>query len=316
MLVLSSWSEELRDYVERWKREGTGLDEERWGDNPFPRFYPQERASTWKEFVDWQDQLQGSWCFRGHGEFDWGLFTSLDRAIRREVRTKNTHSIFHGNRSTELREILFRFKQQAHLYLNHLPADEDVASWIALMQHYGAPTPFLDWTASPYVAMYFAIEEERKEGTCSAIWAVDLDWLERAGRRLLDAGEETLALEPRPRADRINALLARTVLGEEKESVTIRIDPMKSNDRIATQQGILLCRLYHWASFGQILLGMLMHTEVPDQPVIRKLAVEGSMRSDCLHKLRAMNIDRASLFPGLDGFGKSLRLELEMKKLQ
>jgi succinylarginine dihydrolase len=91
---------------------------------------------------------------------------------------------------------------------------------------------------------------------------------------------------------------------------------MKSNERIAAQQGILLCRLYHEATFGQTLMSMLMHSEIPDQPVIRKLEVEGSMRSDYLHKLRAMNIHRTSLFPGLDGFGKSLRADLELKKLQ
>ncbi len=316
MPIPSTWSvQELRDYVALVKREGIGLDEKRWGDNPFPRFYSQDHAATWKEFVDWQDQLQGSWCFRGQGEFDWGLCTSLDRAIRREERTQYSHSIYHGNRSKESREILFRFKQQAHLYLKHLPADDDVASWIALMQHYGAPTAFLDWTESPYVGMYFAIEEGRQEEKCSAVWAVDLDWLERAGRKLLKTGEETLAPEPRTRAERINDLLTRTVLGPEREAVTIRIEPMKSNDRIATQQGILLCRLYHEASFGQTLMGMLFHTEIPDEPVIRKLQVEGSMRSDCIHKLRAMNIYRTSLFPGLDGFGKSLRFELELKKL-
>src|SRR6266481_9521348 len=214
---MPAWSAQgLRDYVERWKREGTGLDEERWGDNAFHRFYSQERAATWKEFVHWQEQLEGSWCFRGQGDFDWGLFTSLDRAIRREERTPNSHSIWHGDRSKELREVLFRFKQQAHLYLNNLPADDDVASWIALMQHYGAPTAFLDWTESPYVGMYFAIETERKDAKCSAVWAVDLNWLERAGRILLKAGEETLEPEPRTRAERINDLLTRTVLGPEK----------------------------------------------------------------------------------------------------
>jgi hypothetical protein len=316
------WSAlELRDYVERWKREGTGLDEERWGDNAFHRFYPQERAATWKEFVDWQEQLQGSWCFRGQGDFDWGLFTTLDRAIRREERTQNTHSIYthsiyHGDRSKESCEVLFRFKQQAHLYLNHLPVDDDVASWLALMQHYGAPTAFLDWTRSPYVAMYFGVEREREYGKCAAVWAVDLDWLERAGRKLLKEGDETFAPEPRMRAERINDLLTRTVLGTDTETVTIRVEPMKGNERIATQQGVLLCRLHHWATFGQTLMSMLMHSEIPDQAVIRKLEIDGSIRSDCLHKLRAMNIHRTSLFPGLDGFGHALRLDLELKKLQ
>ncbi len=239
----------------------------------------------------------------------------MDRAVRREKRTQNTHSIRHGDRSKEEREILFRFQQQAHLYHNELPIDDDVASWLALMQHHGAPTPFMDWTESPHVAMFFALEEESEERKCSAVWAVNLDWLETTGRRLLKAGEDILALDSRIRAERVNGLLAKTVLGAEKEAVTIRIAPKKNNERMAVQRGIFLCRLYHEASVGQTLMGMLLHTEIPDQPVIRKLELSADLRADCLRRLRAMNIHRASLFPGLDGFGKSLRLELELKEL-
>ena len=37
------------------------------------------------------------------------------------------------------------------------------------------------------------------------------------------------------------------------------------------------------------------------------------MRIKFLENLRAMNIHRASLFPGLDGFCQSLKLDLEIK---
>jgi hypothetical protein len=76
----------------------------------------------------------------------------------------------------------------------------------------------MDWTESPHVAMFFALEEERDEGKCSAVWAVNLDWLETTRRRLLKAGEDILALDSGMRADRVNGLLARTVLGPEKEA--------------------------------------------------------------------------------------------------
>jgi hypothetical protein len=49
------------------------------------------------------------------------------------------------------------------------------------------------------------------------------------------------------------------------------------------------------------------------KPVVRKLLVDADLRLRFLKKLRAMNIHRASLFPGLDGFGRSLKLNGQEK---
>src|SRR5439155_228450 len=51
------------------------------------------------------------------------------------------------------------FKLRAHYYINHLPNRGGVLSWLALMQHYGAPTRLLDWTYSFYVAAFFPLAE-------------------------------------------------------------------------------------------------------------------------------------------------------------
>jgi len=58
---------------------------------------------------------------------------------------------------------------------------------------------------------------------------------------------------------------------------------------------------------------MMICPETPDQPVIRKLELRAGSRKEFLKNLRAMNIHRGSLFPGLDGFARSLRLDLEIK---
>jgi hypothetical protein len=54
--------------------------------------------------------------------------------------------------------------------------------------------------------MYFALEEKPQEAEKrSAVWAIDLDWLENTGRDLLQAGAETLVSnDPRKRTERIN----------------------------------------------------------------------------------------------------------------
>jgi hypothetical protein len=49
------------------------------------------------------------------------------------------------------------------------------------------------------------------------------------------------------------------------------------------------------------------------QPPVRRIEIPTPLRTPFLKKLREMNLTPASLFPGLDGFGQSLRLDLEIK---
>jgi hypothetical protein len=274
-------------------------------DELFGKLIWAESASSWQELTGWLSELQGSWCFRGQRESEWALRTSLDRAVR--VTTSSGH--YHLNRRTIEKELLFRFRQQAHQFVRHVPPDGDKASWWALMQHYGVPTRLLDWTRSPYVALYFAIEGAPKElgasGTRnSAIWAIDLQWLE-------DKEKEQLGLVPdeaKARTTYLNGLL-----DESRKPLIVQIDPPQANERMFAQQGFFLWKLFEDTPFfDQILISMLIHP-ILDRPVIRKLEIHESLRTSFLDSLRSMNIHRASLFPGLDGFCESLKLDLEIQ---
>jgi hypothetical protein len=157
--------------------------------------------------------------------------------------------------------------------------------------------------------MYFALEEEAQaQDRRSAIWAIDLDWLERKGSDLLASDASTsVPGDPKARTEYLNSLL-RT-----EKPVIVNIDPLHADERMAAQQGFFLCKLVHQATFNKILMVMMIHPDTPERPVIRKLEVDGNHRIESLKHLREMNIHRASLFPGLDGFCQSLRLDLEIK---
>ena len=86
-----------------------------------------------------------------------------------------------------------------------------------------------------------------------------------------------------------------------------------SNPRLFAQRGLFLCKLIEQASVSQLLMTMVMYPTLTDTPVIRKLEVAIGLRIKFLKQLRAMNIHRASLFPGLDGLGLSLKIDLELK---
>ena len=322
MPVPPDWSRNFITFVNEWKRKsknGEFIGDEYLGDNPFNNFVVTEKAKSWEHFLRWLDELQGSWCFRGQREAAWLLHTSLDRDVRRERSSPNSCSLYHLNRETEMRDLLYQFQQYAHHYLPHVPPMNDLSSWYALMQHHCVPTRLLDWTESSYVAMYFAVEDKamekrkREKESHSAVWAIDLAWLETKGRELLQSKNSAPSVvdgSPAEVADYTNRLLRET-----EESVIVRINPQMSNPRLFAQQGIFLCKLYHEASFGQMLMKMMMYPQVTDRPVIRKIEVGSSLRIKFLKHLRAMNIQRASLFPGLDGLGLSLKLDLELKDM-
>lgn len=304
MPVPSDWSRTLRAYVERLKSDPNRP----LGDEPFKHFVLTQRGTTWNAFLRWSNELAGSWCFRGQREAAWLLHPSEDRATLVEYHSKYSSGYYHLDRRESENELLFQFKQRAHQYLKHLPDEDDLASWLGLMQHHGVPTRFLDWTRSAYVALYFAMEDSpRERGKSAAVWAINLDWLEKKGQELLPS-ELAAGGAPANNAAMRNRLLART-----EKPVIISIDPHHADQRMAAQQGFFLCKLIGQATFNQMLMSMMIHPETPEQPVVRKFELSGRGRIDLLKRLRAMNIHRASLFPDLDGFCRFLTLNMEIK---
>ena len=269
-------------------------------------------AESMDDFRAWVSDLSGKWGFRGQRESGWTLQTSLDR----EVTVIHDTGHYPLYRRGEEDALLFRFQQQVQHYVAHLPSPEDRAGWLALMQHYGVPTRLLDWTQSPYVALYFAVESEPQgvgrrrnhagaEEWCSAVWAIDLDFLEWKSKELLPLIPD----EPSARMEYLNGLLDR-----EEKPLIVRIDPLHGNERMFAQQGFFLWKLVVEAPYlDQILISMMTNPDLVDRPVIRKLPVRGVRRFDFLEQLRVMNIHRGSLFPGIDGFCQHLKVDLQIK---
>jgi hypothetical protein len=117
-------------------------------------------------WIQYRDLLDGpefrSWAFRGHSDARWSIESTLGRYLKQfGVESKAW--------AHQEERIVRIFQRKAHLFLDHVPSDDDVFQWLALMQHHGAPTRLIDFTWSPFVAAFFALERATVD---AAVWAV------------------------------------------------------------------------------------------------------------------------------------------------
>ena len=100
-----------------------------------------------KEF----NSLGNSYMYRGHSDSAWQLRTTLERSCGGKFSREFANTCEHYS--------VEQFKSKFHLYDRENAKPESLLEWLSLMQHYGVPTRLLDFTTSPYVALYFALED-------------------------------------------------------------------------------------------------------------------------------------------------------------
>ena len=167
----------------------------------------------------------------------------------------------------------------------------------------------LDWTESPYVALFFAMQSGEAEE--AALWAIDLAWLRTHSYEILRDHDESIPERYDPEIFRSN--LNGMLFSADNPVVIVQATPWRNNERMQIQQGKLLCALNHSPSFPTTLLRMLVVPTLASQKqVVSKARVSRDRRIEFLEELRRMNIHEGSLFPGLDGFARSLGVNLEI----
>ncbi len=251
--------------------------------------WPTQTVVSRREFTGVVDGITGvatplsvGYLFRGQADADW----SLEPSIARVLRGQSAANVMNAEKLA-----VEEFKMHAHLYLSSaiVTRTTDFTGWWSLMQHYRAPTRLLDWTASPYVAVYFAAEDHwSKDGAVWLFAVADLDkeMTAKYGQAQLDANQP-------------NSLL----LGPASPPQLFVVRRLENTERMIAQQGgFTLCRqpLYD-------------HAQAIEDAFIPgtsknwlKIIVPGKLKQEFLRRLRAMNVAVNALFPGIDGVGRSV----------
>jgi len=277
-----------------------------------------EPEDLWNDVVnfladEYLDPNEFRWVFRGVSKAGYRLESRLDRELKSRRRAHLNGN--HVDRQTAEEYLLVQFKRAAHNFIEAAMVPDNTLEWLALMQHYGAPTRLLDFTRSPYVACFFALEESddsRRRDIKRTIWAIDATWLENSSlSRIKNLATLCDFTSDNLRDSRFMAKNYEKVFGNDRLSVILPIVPPRSNPRLLVQQGLFLCPGAPKKSFHQILSSYKDERDM--QKSVHKILIDGRIRHEVLSELHFMNISRASLFPGLEGFATSLKHEVYYK---
>jgi hypothetical protein len=242
------------------------------------------RLESWEAFLKVITSAPYThWAFRGERDERWPLYSSISRYLQNFGVAKDAWA------DQEAR-ILRIFKRKAHQFLHKPPESDDDFQWLALMQHHGAPTRLIDFTWSPYVAAFFALERTLHDGV---VWALN------PGRI-----ESSRAPKPTRKDPRVKGNFPRYFLKGNHRMIWMG-EPHTMNSRLIAQSGTFAVPGVLDLPLEEIL------SRSNRENILAKFVLANSVREVGMRELYRMNITYGTLFPDLDGLAKSLGYELE-----
>jgi hypothetical protein len=227
-----------------------------------------------------------AYWFRGQSNAEWLLEPSFMRSVK--------HRRVSPEPATRLeKDALDAFKAQAHLFVRPYLLDKvkTTACWWALMQHHGAPTRLLDWTISPFVALYFAAQFDPDEKP-GAIWCFCSHRL----KGTFEAAHDEIPEFEHPEAPAwYDKWLDK--LRDQRIVIPLTFN-YASTERLVAQQGRFTMSFA--IGSGQDCIGDAVGEHA------KMFIIPHECKQELLLRLREMNITGATLFPGVDGLGRSI----------
>jgi len=262
----------------------------------------------------WDDLIKRSYwmhnfVFRGQSDSSWGLKTTCERSLE-------NHFTFQTLSERE-EKILTQFKRRAHHYYSNPPKPDELLEWLALLQHHGGPTRLLDFTSSFYIAAFFAAEDAN---STFSIWAVNLFRLEQKIK------ETEIFNKNNDKQKTHRKIVTQIIKNNMNENTIINVEPYFLNERMSIQKGLFLflgndentfettfCHMFNLEHNDSITSNIksVEYKNLKKRDVEKALLIKMNLpikeKGAILYDLIRMNITAATLFPGLDGYVRSMK---------
>ncbi len=249
------------------------------------------------------NDLDSSYLYRGHSNSSWKLETAFERVYKNRFEQTNNYSIE--------QYLISEFKSKFHLYDkegNLIPTSE--LGWLSLMQHYGVPTRLLDFTLSPYVALYFALENFDTSSTQSfSIVALNWKIIQRLSTNTIkskypDFNDDNFYVY------RNSEVIYDKYLKDDDINIVWFSEPTVLNRRLDLQKGSFL-----FSSNPGIKLNRILQSS--KYSVVDKIEyiINPKLFKACYSLLEKMNINSKIIYGDLNGLGISIKNELKSMSL-
>jgi hypothetical protein len=227
---------------------------------------------------DDQNNTPGTMWFRGHADASWQLLPGLMRT------------------NSEISEttLLNRFRQSAAMLAERRPSNS--FDWTFLMQHYGVPTRLLDWSESPLIAMYFAIEDySKRPDSDAALWCL---W-------------PTMLNQNANIVDKIEGQYIPSFDDDELQGYTV--DSLRQNSRLELFPVATIATRNNARIQAQMGTFTIHHNrkiaieDVGNQDHVAKYVIPADCRETLHSELKLLGMNRFMLFPELASVGAILK---------
>jgi hypothetical protein len=263
--------------------------------------------SSWPEFIQMIAELERrsssvpSALYRGQRCADWKLETTLERAT--------------GQSSQSIQ----RYYQVIHSFLPEIQAlanrrwdsiwdihDKEFSDWtghlfdnlnarrllnvdyLAYLRHHGFPSPLLDWSASPYIAAFFAFRHADGRSSNDRV-AIHIFQEMPAGIKM--TGSE------HPNIHQLGQACTHQRHFLQQSHYTVCVDGYSVEPKFVSH-----------AAIGS-------HPVMGDQDRLLKLTLPASLKAEVFAELKRMSIGAGSLFGTEDGHIESMGHSLELAKI-
>ncbi|WP_115718463.1 FRG domain-containing protein [Gallaecimonas mangrovi] len=223
----------------------------------------------------------GAIWYRGQANKEWELMPGYLR-----LRTPPSEST-----------LIKKFKQSAAMLISTIPNQS--FDWLFLMQHYGVPTRLLDWSESPLVALYFAVENYKQhEGVDAALWSLRPSELNKnAGINNADEEFFIPSFEDIELKNYSVETLSQNTRTQQRPLATIAT---RNNARIQAQHGVFTIHHHERTPIEN----------VGDSSHVIKYVIPDTSKAPLLKQLSLLGFTKFQLFPELASIGDIINGEL------